>query len=115
MIVYSNHMGMPYNLNIFYDWDKEYPFTLETINFLRGFKTLDALLSCLARESIVISTYESKMIETKIKTAISGCPHYPGRKCRGCSYSSDPDLYDGFCLYGHEDALKEKKGGKDNE
>ena len=37
----------------------------------------------------------------------SGCHHFDdGRTCRGCEYSSDPDLFDGCCLYGHPDAQR---------
>ena len=103
MQVYTNHMGMPHNLDIFWDRDEEFPFSLQTINIDRAFRTIDKMLAFMIEEGIT-SKMGARILEKEIRKKISGCP-----------YSSDPDLYDGFCLYGREDAQKKKKGGKDNE
>ena len=114
MLVYSNHMGMPHNLDIFWDRDEEFPFFLETININRSFRTIDKMLAFMIEEGIT-SKLDARILEKEIWKKISGCPYFSGRKCRGCSYSSDPDLWDGFCLYGRdpEDESKKRKEGKE--
>lgn len=104
MLVYTNHQGMPYNLNVYYDEKDEHPFKLETIDRTMLFRTLDDLISCLEKCEIT-SLYHARMIKERIQKALSGCQHFPGRKCRGCEYADYPDSFDPYCMYGQDDEL----------
>lgn len=53
-----------------------------------------------------MSIYQPQERESQLPLS-SGCVHFTDRRsCRGCEYSSDPDLFDGCCLYGHPDAQR---------
>ena len=99
MLVYSNRRGMPHDINIYFDRDNKYPFMVATIERNALFKSLEGVVSFLEKEGFC-SAINAKMIAEKIHKKISECQYFPGRKCRGCEYSSDSDLYDGCCLYG---------------
>ena len=98
MLVYSYQ-----DISIYFDRNDETPYKLEIREEKLGFHTLEELLSFLRQGKY--NEYWVRMVEEKIHVKISGCSHFPGRKCRGCSYSSDPMLYDGFCLYGRDEEL----------
>ena len=101
MLAFSNNHGLPHCLNIYHDSDG---WTLETVTVNKRFPTLDALLSEMIQDGL--ATAESA---ESIKHAVAqkvGCVHFPGRRCRGCEYASDPEQFDPCCLYGHEELLE---------
>lgn len=50
---------------------------------------------------------------SKKRTEQKGCKVFPNRtNCRDCQFSSDPDLFDGYCLYGKDDSGTAKQKGE---
>ena len=101
MLVYTNK-----NLNISINFNRktQYPYSIETEDSIHHLRTLEELLSFMTQKGFT-SAIGAKMIEEHIRIAITGCEYFPGRKCRGCSYASDPKQFDPCCLYGSDEAL----------
>jgi hypothetical protein len=50
---------------------------------------------------------------SKERTEQNECRIFPYRtSCRDCQFSSDPDLFDGCCLYGKDDSDASKQKGE---
>lgn len=69
MLFYSNGLGMPNNLNIYHDHSKKYPWTLETINITKGFKTRECLLDYLKSEGLLDNSIRNALFRSKKTTA----------------------------------------------
>lgn len=50
---------------------------------------------------------------SKKRTEQNGCKVFPDRtNCRDCQFNSDPDLFDGCCLYGKDNSDTAKQKGE---
>lgn len=65
MLMYSNHCGRPNQLNVYYDKDREYPWTLETETKTSSYRTLDDLEQGMIRNGCT-SEFEAGIIKFRI-------------------------------------------------
>ena len=63
MLVYSNHLGMPNDLNIYHDPGDKYPWTFGTVEGTYIFHTASELTQSLKRRGLL-----TREIEQAIKT-----------------------------------------------